>query len=45
MLTEFTMHAGMDGPHLFELVVKTNDPQAREKKLYIASNWVPPGTQ
>jgi hypothetical protein len=44
LYTEFTMHAGMDGPHLFELVVKTNDPQQREKKLYVASNWVPPGT-
>ena len=39
------MHAGMDGKHLFEVTVKSNDPQQREKKLYIASNWVPPGSR
>ncbi len=37
------MHQGMDGKHLFDLTVKTNDPQQREKHLFIASNWVPPG--
>ncbi len=39
------MHQGMDGPHLFELTLKTNDPANASKLLYIASNWVPPGTQ
>jgi hypothetical protein len=38
----FTMHAGMDGPHLFQVSLKTNDPTQPEKKLFIASNWVPP---
>jgi hypothetical protein len=45
LYTEFMMHAGMDGKHLFEVTVKSNDPQQREKKLYIASNWVPPGSR
>jgi hypothetical protein len=37
------MHAGMDGKHLFDLTLRTNDPSAREKHLFIASDWVPPG--
>lgn len=43
LYTEFMMHQGMDGKHLFDVTVKTNDPQQREKHLSIASNWVPPG--
>ena len=39
------MHQGMDGKHLFDVTVKTNDATQREKHLYIASNWVPPGTE
>ena len=39
------MHAGMDGKHLFLLTVKTNDTANLSKALYVASNWVPPGTQ
>ena len=35
------MHAGMEGKHLFELTLLTNDPGASTKKVYIASNWVP----
>lgn len=38
------MHAGMDGKHLFDVTLKTNDQQVREKHLFIASDWVPPGT-
>lgn len=34
------MHAGMDGKHLFEIPVKTNDVTQPLKKLYVASNWV-----
>jgi hypothetical protein len=39
--TEFTMHAGMDGKHLFLLTVKSNDTANLSKALYVASNWVP----
>lgn len=35
------MHVGMGGKHLFELTLKTNDRTQPEKKLYIASDWVP----
>ncbi len=35
------MHAGMDGKHLFEIELKTNDPTQVTKKLLVASNWVP----
>lgn len=35
------MHEGMDGKHLFEIPLKTNDPAQPLKKLYVASNWVP----
>jgi len=34
------MHEGMDGKHLFEILLKTNDPTQPLKKLYVASNWV-----
>ena len=37
--TEFTMHEGMGGPHLFAIHVTTNDPGAREKALKIRSLW------
>jgi hypothetical protein len=39
------MHEGMNGKHLFLLTVKSNDPANINKALYVASNWVPPGTQ
>jgi hypothetical protein len=39
------MHAGMDGKHLFDIKLKTNDPGQAEKHLYVASNWVRPGTE
>jgi hypothetical protein len=37
--TEFTMHEGMGGPHLFEVTLLTNERAAPQKKLYIASDW------
>jgi hypothetical protein len=37
------MHEGMDGKHLFQINLKTNDPANISKALYVASNWVPPG--
>jgi hypothetical protein len=43
--TEFMMHEGMGGKHLFEVTLRTNDPNQLVKKLYIASNWVPPSGQ
>lgn len=33
------MHEGMDGPHLFEVTLRTNDPSQQVKQLYIASDW------
>jgi hypothetical protein len=38
------MHEGMAGKHLFLISVKTNDPTNISKALYVASDWVPPGT-
>ena len=38
---DIVMHAGMDGPHLFEIALKTNDATQPLKKLLVASNWVP----
>jgi hypothetical protein len=37
------MHAGMEGPHLFDVTLKTNDPAQPEKHLFIASDWEPSG--
>lgn len=39
------MHAGMDGKHLFDVTLLTNDPNQLQKHFYIASDWVAPGTQ
>ncbi len=36
---DFMMHEGMDGKHLFEIDVKTNDATQAVKKLQVASNW------
>jgi len=38
---DMVMHEGMDGKHLFEILVKTNDPAQPLKNLQIASNWAP----
>jgi hypothetical protein len=35
------MHAGMEGKHLFEISLQTNDRAQPVKTLQIASNWVP----
>jgi hypothetical protein len=38
---DYTMHAGMDGPHRFDVYVRTNDPVEPEQVLIAKSNWVP----
>jgi hypothetical protein len=38
---DIVMHEGMDGKHLFEIPLQTNDPTQPLKKLQAASNWVP----
>jgi hypothetical protein len=38
---DYTMHAGMDGPHRFDVHVYTNDPQNPETVLVVKSDWVP----
>jgi len=38
--TVFSMHAGMDGPHDFRVLLQTNDPVHPEQELTILSNWV-----
>ncbi len=35
------MHEGMDGKHLFEIPVQSNDPTQSLKKLQVASDWGP----
>jgi hypothetical protein len=37
--TEFTMRAGMGGPHLFAIHIRTNDPVQQERVLEIRSHW------
>jgi hypothetical protein len=37
---EFTMNAGMDGPHDFRIGLQTNDPSQASKELVVLSNWV-----
>jgi hypothetical protein len=39
--TDIVMHPGMEGKHLFEIPLKTNDPTQNSKNLRIASNWGP----
>ncbi len=41
MSTEFTMHEGMGGPHLFAIHVKSNDVVEKERTLKIRSYWEP----
>ncbi|MDP2663740.1 MAG: hypothetical protein Q8R28_23740 [Dehalococcoidia bacterium] len=33
------MHKGMEGPHLFEIGVRSNDSQEALKKLYVKGNF------
>ena len=35
------MHEGMEGPHLFEIAVKCNDPQEPVHKLLVKANFGP----
>ncbi len=37
---EFTMNAGMDGPHDFRIGLQTNDPSQPSKELVVLSDWV-----
>ena len=37
---EFTMPAGMDGPHDFRIDLRTNDPSQPSKELVVLSDWV-----
>jgi len=37
--TEFTMHEGMGGPHLFEVRLRTNDVVQPDRVLKIRSLW------
>ncbi len=41
LYTDFMMHEGMGGKHLFEIVLETNDPTQPSKRLLIQSNWIP----
>ena len=34
------MHAGMEGPHDFKVVLASNDPDEPHKELRVVSNWV-----
>ena len=38
---DYMMHAGMDGPHRFDVHVRTNDPLEPEKLLVAKSDWGP----
>ena len=33
------MHKGMEGPHLFEISVRSNDSKEALKKLYVKANF------
>ncbi len=37
---QFTMHAGMEGPHDFRVVLNSNDPDEPQRELRVLSNWV-----
>ena len=41
LVLDYMMHAGMAGPHLFRVHLRTNDPAAPETLLMVKSNWVP----
>ena len=38
---QFTMHAGMGGPHEFQVPLATNDPVTPERVLTVRSSWGP----
>lgn len=35
------MHAGMDGPHEFQIPLRTNDASLAERTLIVRSDWGP----
>jgi hypothetical protein len=35
------MHEGMDGPHLFEMTVSSNDASEPLQKLYVRADFGP----
>ncbi len=35
------MHAGMEGPHDFRVMLTSNDPDEPTKELRVVSNWTP----
>lgn len=37
----FMMHEGMDGPHDFQVHIKSNDPDNIDKTVTVLSNWIP----
>jgi len=37
---EFTMNAGMEGPHDFRVDVRTDDPAQPKRELTVLSNWI-----
>ncbi|MEE8355862.1 MAG: hypothetical protein V3R33_01015 [Anaerolineales bacterium] len=39
--TPFMMHAGMDGPHDFQVHIKSNDPDQPDRTVTVLSNWIP----
>jgi len=39
----FTMHEGMEGPHLFILPIQSNDPREPNKLIKIKADFVNPG--
>jgi hypothetical protein len=38
---QFTMHAGMAGPHDFRVTLATNDRATPERELIVRSDWGP----
>lgn len=37
----FMMHVGMEGPHDFQVHIKSNDPDQPDKTVTVLSNWIP----
>jgi hypothetical protein len=37
----FTMHAGMEGAHLFRVHLRSNDPDRPGLYVDVRSNWIP----
>ncbi len=39
MAIETAMHEGMEGPHLFIITIKSNDPTAPEKQVQLKGDF------